>query len=419
MGAFSVRCSKCNPLGHIDRPPTGAFAQDQAFGDERPLVVKLMSEEHEDNRHREWRRFWGSASGLWRDLSAWRIWLVCASLVGVVALQLYVQFRLNYWNRDFFNALESRDPLRLHAQAILLIPLCGASIALAAMSVWGRMTVQRKWREWLTNNLIDYWIENDRYAGLARVQGDQKIIPEYRISEDVRIATDAPIDFALGIVSSLLTAVIFVQVLWSVGGEASFSVSGYQFWIPGYLVGSVAVYSGIVTIAMVLVGSPLTSVIQIKNQAEAELITAAHLLRDIGEGVMPKLQEAEARRGLQQALRNVLARWRRLCWQLVRNTLVSQGNTLLAPVVGLVLCSPKFLAGTMTLGELTQAAAAFTLVQSSFNWLVDNYGRLADWVSSLERVGRLLLALDELDRGIVPTAREETPILGGSITPLR
>ncbi len=376
-----------------------------------------MSEEREDNRHREWRRFWESASGLWRGLSAWRVWLLCASLVAVVALQLYFQFRLNYWNRDFFDALESRDPERLRAQAILLVPLCCASVALAATSVWGRMTVQRKWREWLTNHLVDYWIDNDRHVGLAQVQGDQKIIPEYRLAEDVRIATDAPVDFALGLISSSLTAVIFIQVLWNVGGDAGFSAFGYRFWIPGYLVGSVVLYSGIVTTAMILVGSPLTRVIQIKNQAEAELITAAHLLRDIGEGVIPKQQEAEVRRGLEQALRNVLARWRRLCWQLVRTTLVSQGNTLLAPIVGLVLCSPKFLAGTMTLGELTQAAAAFTLVQASFNWLVDNYSRLADWVSSLERVGGLLLSLDKLDHGFSLAARKRTSLRGESVTP--
>ncbi|UGA41456.1 hypothetical protein HU230_0024060 [Bradyrhizobium quebecense] len=193
---------------------------------------------------------------------------------------------------------------------------------------------------------------------------------------------------------------------------------GYRLWIPGYLVGSVAVYAGIVTTATILVGSPLTRVIQIKNQAEAELITAAHLLRDIGEGVMPKQQEADVRWGLQLALRNVLAQWRRLCWLLVHTTLVSQGNTLLAPIVGLVLCSPKFLTGTMTLGELTQAAAAFTLVQASFNWLVDNYSRLADWVSSLERVGGLLLSLDELDHGVLSAAREKASILGEPVTPL-
>ena len=84
----------------------------------------------------------------------------------------------------------------------------------------------------------------------------------------------------------------------------------------------------------------------------------------------------------------------------MRNTFVSHGNTLLAPIAGLILCAPKFLAGTMTLGELTQAAAAFTLVQGSFNWLVDNYGRVADWVSSLERVGGLLISLDQLNHGV-------------------
>ena len=51
----------------------------------------------------------------------------------------------------------------------------------------------------------------------------------------------------------------------------------------------------------------------------------------------------------------------------------------------------------MSLGELTQAAAAFVVVQGAFNWLVDNYQRLADWRSSVHRVATLLLALDELE----------------------
>jgi vitamin B12/bleomycin/antimicrobial peptide transport system ATP-binding/permease protein len=376
-----------------------------------------MSEKRENGRHQEWSRFWENAFGFWQGVSAWRIWLLCAFLVAVVALQLYVQFRLNYWNRDFFDALEGRNRERLLNQALLLIPLCGGSVALAVTSVWGRMTVQRKWREWLTNDLVDYWVQNDRFSRLALVQGEQKIIPEYRIAEDVRIATDAPIDFALGLVSSLLTALIFIQVLWNVGGDAEFSAFNHRVSIPGYLVVSVVVYSGFITSAMVLVGSPLTRVIQIKNQAEAELITAAHLLRDIGEGVTPRFQEPEVRRGVRDALQSALAQWRRLCWQLMRTTLVSQGNSLLAPIIGLVLCAPKFLAGTMTLGELTQAAAAFTLVQGSFNWLVDNYSRVADWISSLERVGRLLLSLDQLDPGEFPVAPEKTDAPVGSVMP--
>lgn len=376
-----------------------------------------MMFENSDQRQ-EWSRFWESAAGFWRGLARWRVWLLSAAMVVVVALQLYVQFRFNYWNRDFFDALERRSPNDLQAQALLLVPLCAASIVLAITSVWGRMTIQRKWREWTTIHLIAYWVENDRFARLDGVQGERNI-PEYRIAEDVRIATDAPIDFALGLLSSLLTAVIFIQVLWNVGGEAAFSLFGHDIRIPGYLVGSVVIYSSIVTAAMILVGSPLTRVVQIKNQAEAELITAAHQLRDLGEGIIPKLNEPKVKQGLGEAVQNVLTQWRRICWQLMRMTLISHGNSLLAPIAGLVLCAPKFLAGTMTLGELTQAAAAFTLVQGSFNWLVDNFGRVADWVSSLERVGGLLLSLDRLDHPTPSIERETASANIGSVAPLR
>jgi len=374
-----------------------------------------MDENSADPRQ-EWSRFWESASGFWRGLRAWHVWLLGAVLIAIVILQLYVQFRLNYWNRDFFNALENRDSARLQTQAVLLIPLCAASIVLAVTSVWGRMTMQRRWRRWLATEVIDYWIDNNRYAHLAQVQGEQEMIPEYRITEDVRIATDAPIDFALGLVSSLLTAIIFIQILWSVGSDFSFSLLGCRVWVPGYLVISVVIYSGMVTVAMILVGSPLTRLVQVKNQTEAEMITAAHSVRDVGEGAASNQRETEIRRGVYRALHDVIEQWRRLCWQLMRITLVSHSNTLLAPIVGLILCAPKFLAGSMTLGELTQAAAAFTTVQGSFNWLVDNFSRIADWVSSLERVGGLLLSLDRIDHGFSVPTRETSPIPVTSVT---
>ena len=96
-------------------------------------------------------------------------------------------------------------------------------------------------------------------------------------------------------------------------------------------------------------------------------------------------------------MHTVLLRWRGLSWQLVRTTVVTHANFILAPVLALLLCTPKYLAGTMSLGELTQSAAAFVTVQSAFNWLVDNYQRFADWQSSAHRVATLLLAIDELE----------------------
>jgi hypothetical protein len=82
------------------------------------------------------------------------------------------------------------------------------------------------------------------------------------------------------------------------------------------------------------------------------------------------------------SLRDVMRQWRHLCWQHMRTTYVSHGNTLLAPLVGLILCVPHFIDGTMLLGDVTQAAAAFVAVQGAFNWLIDNFPRLAECLSS-------------------------------------
>ena len=39
----------------------------------------------------------------------------------------------------------------------------------------------------------------------------------------------------------------------------------------------------------------------------------------------------------------------------------------------------------MTLGEVMQASTAFVTVQQSFNWLMENYPKLADWTASANR----------------------------------
>jgi ABC-type uncharacterized transport system fused permease/ATPase subunit len=57
--------------------------------------------------------------------------------------------------------------------------------------------------------------------------------------------------------------------------------------------------------------------------------------------------------------------------------LISHGNALAAPIAGWELCAPKYLTGTMMLGEVAQAVSAFVMVQVALNWLVDNYPGLA------------------------------------------
>ena len=113
-----------------------------------------------NSRRDRFSRFWSRASGFWRGKSALSSWPLTICLVVIGVSQLAVQYRLNYWNHDFFNALELRDSGRLWHQAVLFVPLACLSISLSVCSVWGR---------------------HDNTTQVARVAYDQYLaIPGYR-----------------------------------------------------------------------------------------------------------------------------------------------------------------------------------------------------------------------------------------------
>jgi putative ATP-binding cassette transporter len=269
------------------------------------------------------------------------------------------------------------------------------------VSVWTRMTTQRKWRQWMATNILGYWFAGDNYRRLEGAPGEYKNA-EYRISYDVKTASDSPVDLTLGLVNSVMTASVFTGVLWSIGGGLTVAIGGLTVTIPGYLVVGAVLYAVVFTGVMLLIGRNLPSVIQLQSQSEAEFLAAANEVRESGNHPASDL-DIKRQSAVWDALAEVLLRWRQLLWQLMGTTFVSQTDLLFAPVFGWFLCVPKYLAGVMTLGELTQASAAFVAVQVAFNWLVDNYQRLSEWRSATGRVAVLLLAIDRVKQSEPPT----------------
>jgi len=171
-----------------------------------------------------------------------------------------------------------------------------------------------------------------------------------------------------------------------------------EITIPGFLVVAAVAYAVLASGSMVLIGRRFVTVSENKNQSEAEFRYVLTRLSENGESIAVLGGEDEERSAVNASLRNVLRRWRDICWQTMRTTIVSQTSSYVAPVLPVLLCAPKFLDGSMSLGEVMQAASAFTIVQGAFNWLVDNYPRLADWTASARRVSSLMVSLDNLER---------------------
>lgn len=343
------------------------------------------------------KRFWISARGFWSRRGDGLAWPFSIGLLVMIGINVAFQYGVNVWNRGIFDAIEKRDASTVYFLASIFPPLVLGSVLIVTSQVYVRMRIQRRWRSWLTKVLVSRWIANGRYYQLNLIDGDHQN-PEARLSEDMRIATEAPVDFVAGVIAAFVSASTFIVVLWTIGGALTLPIGGVWITIPGFLVVAAVIYALITSSSIAWIGRNFVKVSEVKNQLEAEFRYTLTRVRENGESIALLGGEEEERSDLDSRFRNVRHQWKRMAQQYMRTTVVSHGSMLIAPVVPVLLCAPKFLDGSMSLGQVMQAASAFTIVQSAFGWLVDNYPRLADWNAGARRVASLMMSLDGLER---------------------
>lgn len=343
------------------------------------------------------KRFWISARGYWSRRGDRIAWPCSIGLLALIGMNVGFQYGLNIWNREIFDAIEQRNAPTVYHLGMIFPLLVLGSVALVTGQVFVRMMIQRRWRSWLTKAMIARWLDHGRYYQLNLIGGDHQN-PEARLSEDMRIATESPVDFVAGVISAFVSASTFIVVLWTIGGALTLPIAGQYVTIPGFLVVAAIIYAVSTSGSIAYIARHFVEVSEVKNQVEAEFRYSLTRVRENGESIALLGGEEEERNDLDRSFKNVRQQWRLLAHQYMRTTLVSHGSMLIAPVVPVLLCAPKFLDGSMSLGQVMQAASAFTIVQTAFGWLVDNYPRLADWNASARRVASLMMSLDGLER---------------------
>ena len=363
----------------------------------------MIADEEQQTRQYLLARFWDAALGFWRKGGGRTAWSLTFMVIAIALTNLALQYRLNVWHRVMFDALDKRDGSGVLYQTMIFFPLIAAVVGVAAAATYARMTLQRRWRDWLNAHVLDQWLTSGRYYQLNLVPGDHTN-PEYRVAEDLRLSVDAPVDFSIGVFSAVTSAIVFIGVLWFIGGELTIPIGSTVLRIPGFLVVAAFIYALLASGSMVMIARGFVTVSENKNQAEADYRYMLTRLRENGESIAILGGGNEERAGLDDAFTTVRKRWYELMIQYIRTTIVSQSSNGVAPIVPILLCAPKYVAGTMSLGEVMQAASAFMIVQAAFNWLVENYPRLADWTASASRLASLLVSLDGLERA----EREET-----------
>jgi len=336
-------------------------------------------------------RFTSLALGFWRGDGRGRAWLLSLAFLACLLANTGVAVAVNRWNKYFFDALQNRDTPTLIASIWLVAGLVVLTALIAMALVQARMRLALRWRGWLSRNLLRRWLENRRFYQLSVLRSIDN--PEARIAEDGRLSIELLVDIAGGVINTLLLSASFVVVLWQVGG----SLPLFGISIPGYLVIAVVLYTALTSFGMYKLGRPLVYSVENKAAGEGDFRYALTRTRENAETIALIGGELDEQRALDESFEEVAGRWLIVMQNQAKMMFLANGNNVLAPVLPLLLCAPKFLSGEMSLGDLMQAAAAFVQVQTALNWLADNALNLANWSASARRVAALDAAFDDLD----------------------
>ena len=344
-----------------------------------------------------WRESLTLLRQLWRSASRLRIGLLTGGIVIVLVGNMIGQVRLNDWNGAFFDALAQRNLSGLGHQLLVFLAVIGFLLALVVGQTWMQQMLKVRLREWLTHHLLDQWLVRGRAYRLG-LAGQIGINPDQRIEEDTRKLTELSAGLGVGLLQASMLLVSFIGILWVLSSKLAFTVGGFHVSIPGYMVWCALAYAAIGSLLTWRVGVPLIGLNAELYNREAELRFALVRVSESAESIALFHGEQDERRQLEGNLDRVIVTMRGLSSALSKLTWITSGYGWVAIVVPIIVASPGYFSGSLTMGGLMMVVGAFNQVQGSLRWFVDQFPSIADWRATLHRVSAFKAAVDQVDR---------------------
>jgi putative ATP-binding cassette transporter len=349
---------------------------------------------------------WRLAWPYWRSEEKWSaVGLLCA----VVALNLtgvWINVRLNLWNKDFYDALQQYDWHEFWSQIGIFTLIAAAWIAVAVYQLYLRQILQIRWRRWLTNRSLTGWLDNQAYY---RIQIDQSTTdnPDQRIADDLDSYTALSLSLSLGLLNSLVTLLSFLLILWTLSGPLTIPLWGSaSITIPGYLVFAAFIYAALGTWLTQKIGHPLVRLMFDQQRYEADFRFSLVRLRENAESVAFYGGEAHEFGVFTGRFGRIIGNW----WQIIRRrkrlTWFTAGYQQVALIFPFLVAAPNYFAKRIQLGGLMQVVSAFGQVQEALSFIVSSYTSIAEYQAVVSRLagfhGRVAT--------IAAAHREEQPI---------
>jgi putative ATP-binding cassette transporter len=237
-----------------------------------------------------------------------------------------------------------------------------------------------QWRDWLTRHILAKYLRNRSYY---RINNEQSIDnPDERIAQDVRDFTRTALSLLLNLLSSVVTLVSFIAILWSISHT---------------LVGIVVVYSIVGTIATIMMGKRLVGLnfAQLKKEADFRY-SLIHVRNNVESIAFYQGEEREAKQ-IKDRFKEAVGNFNLLIgWQ--RNVgFLTTGYNYLVVLIPSLIIAPLYFHGKVEFGAQTQADMAFGQILSALSLVVSSFNDITTFIAQVKRLGSFNDSLEEGD----------------------
>lgn len=327
---------------------------------------------------------WSLIKPYWVSEERWIAWSLLVAIIVMNLLVVYINVRLNSWNADFYNALQNKDVKQFPHLLMIFTGLAFGFIILAVYGRYLRQMLGFRWRQWLTTRFLNEWLGKGAFYRIERDRLADN--PDQRISDDLQSFATTTLSLTLDLLSTVVTLISFVTILWTLAGALTVTLGGTPIAIPGYMVWAAALYAVFGSLVIQKVGHPLVSINYQQQKVEADFRFGLIRLRENAEQIAFYDGMDTERNNTQGLFQHIRDNWWRVMKYTKRLTFVLSFYGQIAIIFPLVVAAPRYFAGAFTFGVLMQISQAFGTVSDSFSWFINSYATLVEWRATVNRL---------------------------------
>jgi vitamin B12/bleomycin/antimicrobial peptide transport system ATP-binding/permease protein len=322
--------------------------------------------------------FWEMAFPYYEESKTAR-WLF-AGMIGMTLLNSAVSVAFSYLGKDFWNALSAKDTVEFYNVLTKYVGALLLGAPVVTLYKFQRERLAVHWREWMTDRTLQLYEDNRVYYALER--GREVDNPDQRITEDVKSFTSYSLQLFLTIVTSIIDVISFSFILYSIYPQLFIAIAGY---------------AAFGTITTTILGQDLVRLNYEALSKEADFRYSLVRLRDNAESIAFYSGEELEGRAIQARVKAVIANAREIIGTQRNLEFFTNGYRFMIQLLPVAVVAPRYFAGAIELGVISQSVGAFNHILSDLSIIVNQFEQLSRFSAGIERLSIFLNAMRTMD----------------------